>query len=193
MVVWGTKSPGRQYCTVGSDNEGGGFRATSHLIARGRRRVAFLGDATLPEVKLRFAGYRRALRRHHIAFDRALYVATEFTVESAARSIAALLRDGPPFDAVFASSDVIAMSAIQTLHSANVDVPDAVSVVGYDDIRMAASYTPALTTVRQNIEAGGHALVSRLIALIRGERIGSLVLPTELIVRRSCGADGRAA
>jgi DNA-binding LacI/PurR family transcriptional regulator len=188
MAVWGTRLSGQAYCTVGSDNEEGGFLAVSHLIANGRRDIAFFGDAKLPEVKLRFAGYRRALRRHQLAYDPRLYVPTEFTVEAAVASVATLLRDGPAFDAIFASSDVIAMGAIQTLHTARVEVPRQVAVVGYDDIRMAASYTPALTTIRQNIEVGGRELVARLIALIDGQRVGSLVLPTELVVRRSCGA-----
>lgn len=188
MVVWGTHVDGATYCTVGSDNEGGGLRAVSHLIASGRQQIAFLGNAKLPEVKLRFAGYRRALRRHGIAYEPRLYIPTEFTVEAAAASVATLLHEGPPFDAIFAASDVIAMAAIQTLHSSHVEVPTQVAVVGYDDIRMAASYTPALTTIRQNIEVGGHELVSRLIAIIEGKRVSSLVLPTELVVRRSCGA-----
>lgn len=190
VVAWGAKLEKQLYATVGSDNYSGALRAVSHLIGLGRRRIAFLGDATLPEVDLRYAGYRDALQHEGVECDRALYVPTEFTVDAAADSVNRLLAVDPPVDAIMASSDVIAMSAIQTLHSAGRRVPDDVSVVGYDDIRMAASYNPALTTVRQDITAGGRNLVKLLLSLIDGRHVESLILPTELVIRRSCGGEG---
>ena len=187
VVAWGARLEGQLYVSVGSDNYSGAFRAVSHLIGLGRRRIAFLGDATLPEIDLRHAGYCKALEDFDIEFDPALYIPTEFTMDAAVESVKRLLSLDPPIDGIMASSDVIAMSAIQTLHGAGRRVPDDVSVVGYDDVRMAATYSPALTTVRQDIAAGGRKLVELLLDRIQGEHVESVTLPTELVVRRSCG------
>ena len=97
---------------------------------------------------------------------------------------------GLRFDAVFGTSDVVAMSAIAAMHDHDIDVPGDVAVVGYDDITLASYFSPALTTVRQNIPRAGSVLVDKVLHMVAGEPVQSEVMPTELVVRKSCGAMG---
>jgi DNA-binding LacI/PurR family transcriptional regulator len=185
IVVWGAQLAQQIYCTVGSDNVAGGVLATEHLIQVGRRHIAFFGDPQLPEVGQRYEGYRRALNRHGIAADPRLMQPTAFAEGSARTAIEALLQQEIKFDAIFASSDLLAMRSIGTLRSRGLQVPEDVAVVGYDDIELAQHVHPSLTTVCQPLVSGAEALVDALLRLIEGEHPPSKVLPTRLIVRDS--------
>lgn len=189
VVVWGAPGDDLPYCSVGSDNLAGGLAATRHLLALARQRIAFVGDRALPEVALRFSGYCTALAEAGMALDEALVVATPFTRDGAQAAVTALIESKNDFDAVFAASDLIAMSAIRILESKGHAVPQDVAVVGFDDIRMAADYNPPLTTVSQNILGGGRLLVSKLIELMRGEAVESESLEPKLMVRASTVAE----
>ena len=187
FVVWGAQLPNQKYCSVGSDNLRGGHRATSHLIRLGRRRIAFVGDTDAPEVRLRFQGYKNALADAGIAFDPELVRPTNFFIESAMETVEALIEGAVSFDGVFGASDLIALGAIRGLANNGLAVPADVSVVGYDDIHMAAYSSPALTTVRQDVAKAGRMLLGKLVRMLDGEKVRSELLPTELIVRESCG------
>lgn len=187
FAVWGGLLPDQRYCSVGSDNAEGAYKAVRHLIRLGRTKIVFLGDKKLPEVRLRYEGYRRALDEAGLSVRPELEIETLFVAESAYQAIQRLWKDKVEFDGIFAASDVIAMSAIKALNEHDLHVPKDVSVVGYDDITMAAYYNPALTTVRQNISAGGRMLVDNVLKAAAGEKVESSVLPTELVVRKSCG------
>jgi DNA-binding LacI/PurR family transcriptional regulator len=89
------------------------------------------------------------------------------------------------FDAIVASSDLLAMRAVRTLREHSLRVPHDVAVVGYDDIELAQYVHPSLSTIRQPIAHGGEALVDALLAIFRDRRPDSKILPTELIVRES--------
>ncbi|MGS0743933.1 LacI family DNA-binding transcriptional regulator [Glaciimonas sp. GG7] len=183
MVVWGAQLPQQLYCTVGSDNVVGGFLATDHLLALGRRKIVFFGDTILPEVAQRFEGYRNALSKHEVAYDPVLTVPVTFIAESAQDAVRDLCQRGVAFDAIFACSDLLAMTTINTLREQNLRVPEDVAVVGYDDIELASYFHPPLTTIRQPMQSAGKTLVDALLSQMNGERIKPLLLPTELIVR----------
>lgn len=185
IVVWGAQLPNQLYCCVGSDNVSGGRIATEHLIAHGRRRIAFLGDIALPEPHQRYLGYCQALAAHGIAVDPQLQVNVPFLAQGGVDGVQALAERGIAYDAVFASSDLLAMSVIDTLRARGVSVPADVAVVGYDDIAQAALAHPRLTTVRQPIDVAGKALVAALLSMVQGGAPASLQLPTELVVRAS--------
>jgi DNA-binding LacI/PurR family transcriptional regulator len=185
IVVWGAQLQQQLYCTVGSDNIGGGSLATDHLIGLGRRRIAFFGNVTLPEIGQRFEGYRRALTQHGIAIDPQLVRPTAFVDGSAERAVTELIKQKIPFDALFASSDLLALGAMTALREQGKSVPRDVAVVGYDDIELARYYHPTLTTIRQPVIKGGVTLVDALLAVVRGERPEPTMLPAELIVRNS--------
>lgn len=188
FVVWGADLPGQRYCSVGSDNVRGGKRATAHLLRLGRRRIAFFGDTDAPEIMQRHTGYLQALAEADIPVDRALVAPVHFEVESAEEAVERLMASGVAFDAVFGSSDLIALGAIRGLLRAGRRVPEDVSVVGYDDVLLARYSHPALTTISQDMAKAGRLLVSKLMNSAGGSDIRSERLPTELIVRESCGA-----
>ena len=110
-----------------------------------------------------------------------------FDSASAYEATQGLFARGAWHDAIFAASDLMAIAAMQALADLKIRTPEDVAVIGYDDIAMSAYVTPALTTVRQDTAAGGRALVENLLAIIDGATPGDVRLPTELIVRRSCG------
>ncbi len=188
FVVWGAQLPGQQYCSVGSDNLQGGHRATRHLIRLGRKRIAFVGDTDAPEVKLRFEGYKQALEEFGVGFDPKLVRPAHFFPESAMEAIDVLFERDIQVDGIVAASDMIAMGAVRGLIKNNISVPDQVSVIGYDDVHVAAYSSPSLTTIRQDVAKAGRLLVGKLMRMLEGEDVRSAVLPAELIVRESCGA-----
>lgn len=188
IVVWGAQLPQQLYCTIGGDNAAGGRLAADHLLARGRRNIAFLGDTKLPEVAQRHQGYHEALAAAGIAADERLQVPASFLPQGGAEAVDELLRRAVPFDAVFACSDLLAMTAINALRGHGLRVPEDVAVVGYDDIELSSYFHPPLSTVRQPIRAAGRALVAALLALVDGEPAPSRQLATELVVRATSGA-----
>jgi len=187
VVVWGAQLSNQLYCCVGSDNVRGGELATNHLLALGRRRIAFFGDLALPEPLQRYRGYCAALERHAIAVNPRLQVSVSFLPDGGVQGVQEMVRRAEPFDAVFASSDLLAMTAIDTLRTHGVRVPDDVAVIGYDDIAQAALFHPRLTTVRQPIAQAAETMVAALLSLIDGVPVRSVELPTVLSIRASAG------
>ncbi|MEL7128104.1 MAG: LacI family DNA-binding transcriptional regulator [Pseudomonadota bacterium] len=188
FVVWGADLPGRKYCSVGSDNIRGGRRATAHLTRMGRNRIAFLGYSKAAEVHQRYLGYSEALQQSGIEIDPELVLPVQFQISSAEVAVDALLARNVPFDAIFAASDLIAMGAVRALARAGIDVPGDVSVVGYDDLQLARYGRPALTTISQEMTEAGRILVSKMLNTPHSDSLTSERLPTDLIVRESCGA-----
>lgn len=177
-----------QVSTVDVDNVGGASAAVTHLIQSGRRRVATITgpQAVIPGVD-RLTGYRLALKKYEMPVDKELIVPGEFTRTGGYEAMKALLDLEP--DAVFIASDLMAFGALTALAEAGVRVPEDVAIVGFDDFDASAHTQPPLTTVRQPVYDLGAQAASILIDWIEGRTASSqhLTLPTELIVRRSCG------
>ena len=124
-----------------------------------------------------------------LAPDTALQLNVEFGGTSVFQDLLAFMESGQSFDAIFAASDVLAMTAIMALRAKGKTVPRDVAVVGYDNIGQAALTTPALTTVDQNIKEGGRLLVDLLLRQLSGEAVNAQLLQTRLIVRGSTVSD----
>ncbi|MFT3997610.1 MAG: substrate-binding domain-containing protein [Asticcacaulis sp.] len=188
-VVWGLAQPGQAGHGVGSDNAEGAYQAVSHLIRLGRRRIAFLGEASSshPEFRDRYDGYARALTEAGLPLDPQLLVDGFISREDGAAAVGRLIDGDVDFDAVFATADLTAIGAMQGLQKRGKRVPEDVSVVGFDDVWAAACTTPMLSTVRQDTTAAAKALVDALDALIAGEPLEQSRVPTRLIIRESCG------
>lgn len=187
IIVWGGQAQDQSYCTVGTDNVLGGWLVGKHLSDLGRRSVAFLGDIRFPEIFQRHQGCLQALRGENHDTDHLLTLATPFDAPSAYRATCEIIERGNAHDAIFAASDVIAIAAVQALQDVKIRVPEDIAVVGYDDISVSAFVSPALTTIRQDIPAGAVMLIEKMMQTIGGDPPKSEVLPTKLIVRRSCG------
>lgn len=184
IVVWGADLAGQRYLTVGSDNRLGGARAAQHLIAIGRRRLLYLGNASAPEFAERLAGFKATVAAGGSGVVGQV-LDLHMTPDAAYTAIAAYLADTPAPDAIFAASDVVAMSALRALRERGLRVPQDVAVVGYDDVTLAAHTTPALTTIRQDLMTGAAALIDILFRRIAGEPAQSRLLDPQLIVRGS--------
>ncbi len=185
LVVWGAELPKQMYCTVGSDNVEGGSLATGHLLKTGRRRIAFFGDTQMPEVAQRFEGYERAHAALGLPMSEELNVVVPFVAEAAREAVKSLVAKKIAFDAIFACSDLLAITAIGALRDVGLSVPNDIAVIGYDDVDMASYCHPALTTIHQSIEVAGRALVDALLAIQRGDEALPNHLPTRLVIRAS--------
>lgn len=189
FIVWGAELPGQKYCSIGSDNIRGGARATSHMLNLGRRRIAFIGDTQAPEVLQRHEGYVDAHCRANLWVDPELTVPANFEVDSAEAALSRLIERGILFDGIFAASDLIALGVVRCLMKNGIAVPGDVSIVGYDNLQLAAYSHPSLTTISQDLTKAGRIIVSKLLAAGQNGIMRSERLPTELIVRESCGLD----
>ena len=185
FAVWGAQLQGQKYCSIGSDNLLGGRRATLHLARLGRKRIVFLGE-TDPEALQRRAGYVEALKESGLEVDPTLICPVDFELESAEAAVNTLVRRKVAFDAIFASSDLIALGAIRALRRAGLRAPEDVSVVGYDDMLLSRLSTPALSTIKQDTQKAGRLLVAKVLDSSGDHRPERL--STDLIVRESCGA-----
>ncbi len=185
LVVWGGQIDRQSYCTVGSDNVLGARLATEHLLSIGRRHIVFLGDIKVPELRLRYKGYSQALANAPRGAAAKRNVSTHMTADKAFDAMMSLLATGEKFDGVVCATDVIAISAIRAIAAAGRRVPEDVSVVGYDDLPLAAQTNPPLTTVRQNIENGAKHLVDLLFRRMEGEDTEPLTMAPELVIRES--------
>ncbi|MFM9852006.1 MAG: LacI family DNA-binding transcriptional regulator [Sphingomonadaceae bacterium] len=185
LVAWGAHLPDQLHCSVGTDNRKGGALAVQHLIERGARRFAFLGDPIAPEIALRLDGARAALAAAGMG-DALEVLPAHLTAETAHPAVSQWLSeiDIVP-DGIIAASDVIALSTLRALHEHGHKVPDQVRVIGYDDLPLANQTNPPLTTIRQDLVAGAAHLVDLLFRRIGGEKTDSVVLEPQLIVRGS--------
>ena len=185
MVAWGAFTQGQSHCSVGTDNILGGRLATSHLIERGCKRIAFLGNVRAIEIAQRLEGARSAVAQSggKAVLD---VIPTHLAHELSGSDIRAFLDSTQQLpDGIFAASDMIALTAIQALASHGLSVPGDVRVVGFDDLPLAQSFVPALTTIRQDVPAGAVHMVDCLLKRIEGKGSGSVVLNPQLIVRGS--------
>ena len=188
IVVWGGQIEKAGYCVVGTDNAGGARLATEHLLAAGRRRIVFVGDPSIPEIRLRREGYEHALGKGRRGGAQARVLTAHMTPEAAYESMRSFIKRGERFDAVFAATDVIAISAMRAIAASGLAIPADVAVVGFDDIAMAAHVHPSLTTVRQDVSRGSKLLVDLVLRRLAGEDTPSVTMPAELVVRESSGA-----
>lgn len=174
--------------TIGSDNRAGGRMAAEHLIGLGRRSIAFLGHAAsnYPEFEARFQGVADALAA--AGLPPPLQADAITTEEAGTAATHALIDSGARFDAIVAASDLIAIGAMQALADRDLKVPSDIAVTGFDDIPAAASTRPPLTTVVQDTQRAGQLLVDSVRAQFEGLPAPGAMLPTRLVVRRSCGA-----
>lgn len=174
------------------DNIGGARLATEHLIGLGHRRIALITNAsTAYSASLdRLIGFRQALETSGIPYDLSLVRYGQFTPQSGEAAMNELLDMIPRPTAVFVASDVVALGALRAVHKKKLSVPHDIAFVGFDDIPLAESVSPPLTTVRIPAAGLGWTAVDLLTRIIAQEEIRNpkVVLETELVVRASCGA-----
>lgn len=176
--------------SVSATNWQGGRQATQHLIDLGHRRIGVAGGlATSRPAMERIEGYRSALEGAGIAFDPDLILQENFHYEAGLAGARYLLGLKDPPTAIFALSDLVALGVVDSCRRRGVRIPEDVSLIGFDDTPLARSYVPALTTIRQPLEAMGSAAVTLLDNARRqpGADWARFQLETRLVVRDSTG------
>ena len=189
FVVVGRHPTNTKVSYIDVDNMNGAREMVAYLLRLGYERVAAIaGPQNMIAGADRQQGYLVALRDRWIVPDPQLIVESDFTEEGGHLAMQRLLPAAP--DAVFVASDAMAVGALRALREAGKRVPEDIAVVGFDDMPFAARTNPPLTTVRQPIQRLGSLAAETLIDLINQPDAPPrrIVLPTELIMRASCGS-----
>lgn len=178
--------------TLAIDNYGGAYRMTAHLLGEGYRRIALLGGSDRNGDALeRRRGYEDCLRASGGVVSADLMYSGDFTEASGFRGAMVLCAGPRRPDAIFAANDAMAVGALSALRGLGLKVPEDVAVAGFDDIPIAQYVSPPLTTVRVSIADLGARAAGRLLEAVgAGSRHARTheIIPTELVIRRSCGA-----
>lgn len=178
--------PGSVHYNVGVDHRRASGAITSHLASLGHREFAVIAGTvtTNDRARDRLLGVRDALREEKIGLPEDRIEYAEFALINGRQSLARLLARAPGFTALICANDVLAIGAIQECRIREIVVPGQLSVVGFDDIEMAAAVTPALSTVRLPSDDIGRCAGRRLLDRLAGHEVPvSERLPTELIFR----------
>jgi LacI family transcriptional regulator len=185
--------------TILGDNIDGAALATHVLIAQGHRRIGFLGGAspenpppfnTIYSFEQRLFGYQMALLQAGIAYDPGLVEPVLMVPDGGYMACQRLLTRRDDFSALVCANDTIAISAMRVLREAGRRIPDDVSIIGFDDIEMAQHITPALSSVRIDLETFGREAVRVLHTRATDPEapVLKVILPAQLVLRSSIRA-----
>ncbi|MET8469366.1 LacI family DNA-binding transcriptional regulator [Streptomyces sp. NPDC006422] len=191
VVIDPAGSPVTDAPTVGATNWAGGMSATEHLLELGHRRIGFIaGPPRLLCSRARLDGYRAALDVAGVPVEDELIVPGDFYHASGFTGCDHLLDLDEPPTAIFASSDQMALGAIEALRRRGLRVPEDLSVVGFDDLPEVRWSAPPLTTVRQPLSDMGKLAARTVLDLARSVEPAAprVDLATELVVRASTAA-----
>ena len=193
VLLYRTSPPNLKIPHVIVENKNSSQKLVDHLIeAHKRKRIMFFqGPKDQEDSYWRELGYRASLAAHGLDIDSNLILAGEFAHKAAYQALRDYLSKGRrDFDAIFAGNDDAAVGVMTALGEANIRVPEDVSMVGFDDFRLAPFLQPPLTTVRAPTEKAGRAAAEQLSKLFKKEPVEQrILLPTEIVLRRSCGCD----
>jgi LacI family transcriptional regulator len=173
-----------------------GLIGTEHLINLGHREIGHLRGTTTSTSKKRLEGYKRALAKHNIDLDKSLVRDCGLMESDGYRVMNAWIQEGNLPKAIFAVNDPTAIGAMQALHEAGIRVGKDVAMVGGGNIHYGDMLRVPLTTVSWSRGEMGQSAMRLLIQLIEGDGKDTadqkVILSPTLIVRESCGANGRA-
>jgi LacI family transcriptional regulator len=171
------------------ENEKASFEAVNHFIKEGHQRIGLIaGPGSISTGSERSAGYRRALLSSGLPVDNELVQIGNFRQEGGYRSMEALLNLPDPPSAVLVSNNLMTLGALQMIHQRRLNIPDQISLIGFDDMAWASSLRPALTVIAQPVYEMGIAAARLLLARIQKPEspIQHVAFETKLIIRASC-------
>lgn len=188
-VLIDQSNAGLNKSSIDCTNWQGAYDATQYLIRLGHRQIGFItGTLELMSAVDRLEGYRAALADHSLPYNDELVILGDFTAESGHVGVKKLLEYHPRPTAIFASNDISAIGAMETIRNHGLNIPQDISIIGFDDIPQASLNYPKLTTVRQPLAQMGRVAVKLLLEQIENPtRLPHRVtLATEFIERDSC-------
>jgi DNA-binding LacI/PurR family transcriptional regulator len=174
--------------SVSLDDEAAGYEATRHLIDLGHRRIALLSGPLSEDCSQdRCTGYQQALAAAGLPFDEGIVREGDWSASSGYQAVQSLLESPRSFTAVFAQNDRMAVGAIQAFREAGRQVPEDISVIGFDDMPLASYFDPPLTTVRQDTFTMGQEAARLLIKAVEHPDSSNqhLRMPGQIVVRSS--------
>ena len=185
--------PGVESDVVVGDSLGGARRLVEHLLSHGHRRIGFITESEdVSTARDRRQGYLAALAAAGLALDPSLIVYSTVDPPGGFDGMRRLLELAEPPTAVFTVNNLVAVGAIEAVRAHDLEVPDDVALVCYDDIEYASRLYPFLTVMSQPAETLGKLGTQLLLERIEGrapEQPRLVVLPAQFVVRRSCGAE----
>ena len=182
---------GPDVCSVGLEDEKGGYLAARHLLEKGHRTIAFASPSIRPGgvIEKRLQGYRRALAEFQVPFDPSLIFTQEISVEEG-KKLGHLLAGKKEITGIFATADILAAGIMAGLGECGARVPSDKSIVGFDDNYLAQLTVPGLTTIHQDADRKGILATDMILHQLRRENIEEkkIVLPVSLVERGSVQA-----
>ncbi|MGM7719943.1 LacI family DNA-binding transcriptional regulator [Metabacillus sp. Hm71] len=176
------------YPFVKVDDYQAAYDATCYLINKGHTSIAMI-SGTFKDViagKPRLKGYQQALADHGIELNDELIEFGNFSYKSGSDCMEVLLNKNSKFTAVFAASDEMAVGALNKAHQFGINVPEQLSIIGYDNTQLAEMSFPRLTTLSQSLEQMGEIAVCHLVAIIKDEPFNqTFILPHSIIERET--------
>lgn len=170
--------------SVGTDSSEAMEMAVSHLIELGHEKIAFLdGSAHSYISDQRMKGYLASMKKHHLPIDPNLAIYAYFVEDAAHHHVPGMLDLGAT--AIICGNDLLAIGAAKCCRSLGFRVPEDVSIIGYDDIPLAAKFDPPLTTIHQDLIGLGRACFYTLHAMLDDVNLNRSMLRPKLVVRRS--------
>lgn len=169
------------------DNYEGGFKATEYLINKGHRKIAYVsGPQSSVDNQMRYKGYKDALQKHDIEEQTKWNVSGEFTKTGGTKATKLLMAQGELPTAIFFANDEMAIGGMSVIKGLDLQIPEDISVIGFDDILEAKYVQPNLTTIRQPKYEMGSLAAHLMFRRINGENIENVYhLKTELCIRES--------
>jgi LacI family transcriptional regulator len=177
--------------SIGAANFQGAHEAIDYLLQLGHRRIGFItGNMETGCAQQRLEGYRTALKEHQIPEDPHLVCEGDFTLPGGYQKSHNLLSQPNPPTAIFASNDAMALGVMDAARERGLQLPEDLSIIGFDDLYLAKHAYLRLTTVRQPLEEMGRRAATLLLRYITEPdvEIEHIELPTKLILRESCQA-----
>jgi len=171
------------FAMVSVNNQNGGRQATQHLIDQGRRKIGIItGPKKWWEARERYLGWKSTLEEAGLKPTPTLAVESNWTSAGGEQAMYQLLKQEPDIDAVFASSDQIALGAMQALSTTGRRIPQDLAIVGFDNMPEAAFFAPPLTTMYQHLIDVGCTAVENLHRMIEVHREGKKPLEAEATI-----------
>lgn len=177
---------------IGIDDEEGGYLATKHLIENGHTGIALVTGMIRKDgvVEKRFLGYKRALQEAGLFYNPDHVFEKEVSYAHGRQSGEWIATRHPDITAVFATADMVAFGVVRGIMEAGKQVPEHISVVGFDDISMASMFFPPLTTINQNITRKGELAAQMLLDHMQSDRQPGFKaevthMPLEVVERHS--------
>lgn len=186
LIVVTRSIPGLEAQCLPTENYQGAYQATRYLIELGHRRIAHItGLMTIPDAVERYNGYCQALHDAGLEIDERLISEGAFTEESGVQAAEVLLQRDVSMTAIFAGNDQMAYGARLTLYRHGLQVPDDISLVGFDNLLSSAYATPPLTTVRQHMYEAGVAAAEGILRLLADQKPNLPRFAPDLVIRAS--------